>query len=38
MLSWGLSIYINTKLETTWSYIIYNFFEKKKRSETSLPV
>ena len=35
--SWGLSKYIETKVQTTWFYLISRFFKNKKRSGTSLP-
>ena len=38
MPSWGLLKYIKTKLQTTCIYIIWSFFKKRERSETSLPV
>ena len=37
MPSWGLSKYIQTKLQTTCSYLIYSFFKNKERSGISLP-
>ena len=37
MPSWGLSKYIETKLQTTCIYLILSYFEKKRRSGTSLP-
>ena len=37
MLSWGLSKYIEAKLETTCFYLIKGFFKNKKRPGTSFP-
>ena len=38
MPSWGLSAYIETKLQTTYFYLIWSFFIKKKDLElVSLP-
>ena len=38
MLGSGLSKYIETKLQTTYFYLIRSFFKNKKRSGTSFPV
>ena len=35
--SWGLSKYIETKLQTTCFHLILSFFKNKERSGTSLP-
>ena len=35
---WGLSKYIETKLQTTWFYLILGFLKIKMRSGTSLPL
>ena len=37
MPSWGLSKYIETKLHTTWVYLIESLFKSQNRPETSLP-
>ena len=37
MPSWGLSKYTENKLQTTCFYLIWSFFNNKKKSRTNLP-